>query len=138
MERGSDKHGSRLDEELQHETEPLERSGTQSHVEEWRQAEPSADDEPDVTRTPEPGYRGGTPAGIDPDEIETRTDVGRHLDPSIFPSDRAGVLDNAASNNAPDSVLDLLRRLPEGRTFATTQEVWTALGGGTESAEHRP
>jgi hypothetical protein len=43
MERGSDKHGSKLDDELDAEVEPLERSRRESHVEEEREKEAPAD-----------------------------------------------------------------------------------------------
>jgi hypothetical protein len=33
MDKGSNKHGPTLDEELKHETEPLERSGKEGHAE---------------------------------------------------------------------------------------------------------
>jgi hypothetical protein len=39
LERGSDKHSPKLDEELERETEPLERSGRESHVEGEREKE---------------------------------------------------------------------------------------------------
>ncbi|MPY80647.1 MAG: DUF2795 domain-containing protein [Actinophytocola sp.] len=132
MQRGSDRHGQRLDDEMQHETEPLERSGVQSRSEEWRQPEPAAEDEPEATRTPDPVYRGSTPPGLDPAEVEERTEMGRHLDPSIFPTDRSGVLGSAAENNAPDAVTSLLTALPENVRFGTMQDVWSALGGGQE------
>ena len=45
MERGSDKHGSRLDDELQDESEPLERSLGESHVSDERLKESSAEEE---------------------------------------------------------------------------------------------
>ncbi|WP_182347482.1 hypothetical protein [Tomitella gaofuii] len=48
MERGSDKHGARADDELQEEVEPMIRSSRPAHAEEWRQPEPPADDDPDV------------------------------------------------------------------------------------------
>lgn len=138
MQRGSDRHSSRLDDEMHRETESMERSVNQPHSEEWRQTEPSGEDEPEVSPVPDERYEGGTPEGLDPDDVEPRTDVGRHLDMSAFPTDRNGVLANAGKNNAPDAVLDLLRGLPDGRTFRNTQDVWTALGGSSEDTEHRP
>lgn len=138
MERGSDKHGSRLDDEMRHETEPMERSANQPHSEEWRQTEPSGEDEPEVSQMPDERYYGGTPEGLDPADVEQRTEVGRHLDMSAFPTDKAGVLSNAAKNNAPDAVVGLLRGLPDGQTFRNTQDVWAALGGSTEDVDHRP
>ena len=46
MERGSDKHGDRVDDELQRESESIERSLGESHVEGERLKEGSAEDEP--------------------------------------------------------------------------------------------
>ena len=46
MERGSDRHSAKLDDELQHETEPLERSGRESHVEGEREKEAPEGDIP--------------------------------------------------------------------------------------------
>lgn len=135
MQRGSDRHGPRLDDELRRETEALERSGVQPHREEWRQPEPAAEGEPEASRTPRPVYRGGTPPGLDPADVEARTELARHLDPAAFPADRAGLLRSAASNHAPDEVVETIEALPDGVRFETMQEVWTALGGG---AEERP
>lgn len=132
MERGSDKHGPRLDEEMQRETESLERSGVQQHDEEWRQPEPPGDDQPEVTRTPAGENRGGTPPGLAPGEADMRTEMARHLEPSRFPTDKQGVLRSAASNNAPDQLLGMLGALPDDQRFETMQDVWTALGGGSE------
>lgn len=132
MERGSDQHGPRMDDDMQREAEPLERSGVQPHRAEWRQPEPSTDEEPEAIASPDGIYRGGTPPGLDPEEVETRTEVARHLDPSLFPTDRQRVLRNAAEHNAPDAVLAVLARLPEDQRFTTMQDMWRALGGGSE------
>lgn len=45
--RGSDKHGSRNDGRLAHDTEPMTPGTQPAHAEEWRDPEPPADD-PDV------------------------------------------------------------------------------------------
>ena len=48
MERGSDKHSSRLDEEMKEEVQSIERGApVQSHVEEFRQVEPIDVEEPE-------------------------------------------------------------------------------------------
>ncbi|MFN2489432.1 MAG: hypothetical protein ABR529_06800 [Actinomycetota bacterium] len=46
MERGSDKHGSRVSEQLEEESEPLERSLKESHVESEREKESGEADMP--------------------------------------------------------------------------------------------
>ncbi|MGH3588297.1 MAG: hypothetical protein ACRDQ0_18495 [Pseudonocardia sp.] len=52
MQRGSDKHSPRKDEELEAELSgQLGQAG--GHREEWRDPEPPADDDPDLTRRPE-------------------------------------------------------------------------------------
>lgn len=116
---------------MQREVEPLERSGVEPRAAEWREPEPPEEGESAV---PEPleKYRGGTPPGLDPEEVDTRTEVARHLEPSVFPTDKSGVLRNAADNNAPDGVLELLTGLPEDQWFDNAQSVWQALGGGSE------
>lgn len=51
-ERGSSKHGPRLDEQLRHEDQPIVQGHGPSHVEEWREAEgvPDDTDSPEVER----------------------------------------------------------------------------------------
>jgi hypothetical protein len=47
MERGSTKHGPKLDDELQHETENMMRSGQATHAEEFKETEAILGDESD-------------------------------------------------------------------------------------------
>ena len=46
MERGSDKHGPRVDEELEHELQGMLKANRPTRAEEWRDPEPPADDDP--------------------------------------------------------------------------------------------
>ncbi|WP_216853570.1 CBS domain-containing protein [Phytoactinopolyspora halotolerans] len=55
VERGSDKHGPRQDDELKHELHGMEQADRPVRVEEWRDPEPPADDDPDVFTGQEPG-----------------------------------------------------------------------------------
>lgn len=48
MDRGSSKHGPRLDDQMASETEGMVRSGMPQTTEEWKGPEPPADDDPDV------------------------------------------------------------------------------------------
>lgn len=54
MERGSDKHGPMVDDEMDREEEPLERSGAESHVESERlkEEEGAPPSEPDAPSDP--------------------------------------------------------------------------------------
>jgi Protein of unknown function (DUF2795) len=129
LERG-DRHGPRIDEELARETEALERgSPVEPRVEEFREQEPSADDEPETDAR----LMGGRSAGsMDLDELEARSELARSISPSVFPADRDALLDSAIRNHATQPVLDRLARLPAGRTFENPEAVWRALGGGIE------
>lgn len=49
MQRGSDKHGPRQDDALQHEVEGLLRSGHGTRAEDWRNPEPSGRTSPRST-----------------------------------------------------------------------------------------
>jgi hypothetical protein len=130
LERGSDKHSPRIDEELDHETRSLQQGAPiESRVEEFREQEGPGEDQP----TPEPHLTEAT-ASLDLDDAEARSEIARYLDPSGFPGDRDGLLDNAEANNAPEVVLERLQALPAGRTYEGMPDVWAALGG---TVEHR-
>lgn len=129
MERG-DRHGPRIDDELARETEPLERGApVEPRVEEFREQEGSADDEPETDARLVGGRSGGS---MDADELEARSELARSISPSVFPAERDTLLDNAVRNHATQPVLDRLARLPAGRAFENPEAVWQALGGGTE------
>jgi hypothetical protein len=129
MERNS-KHGRRVDEAMAAETVALTRGAPiEPRVEEWREAEPSGEDQPvaDVI------LNGDTAeTGIDHDEIELRSELAKRLRASAFPANRQTLEDVAAEEQAPGPILDLLRRLPDGRVFENTADVWRALGGTVE------
>jgi hypothetical protein len=132
-ERGSDKHGPRLDDDLHDDTRSLEQGApVEARVEEEREQEGPADGQP----TPDARLSGGraTAASLDLDDAEARADLARFLKPSTFPADREALLADATGNHAPEVVLERLQALPAARTFQNVQEVWAALGG---KVEHR-
>ena len=130
MERGSDKHSPRVDEELEHETRSLRQGAPiESRVEEFREQEGPGEDQP----TPAPRVTQAT-GSLDLDDAEARSDIARYLDPSAFPADREGLVANAEANNAPEVVLERLQALPGGTTYDALPDVWAALGG---TVEHR-
>ena len=133
MERGSDRHSPRIDEEMDHQTRSLQQGApVESRVEEFREQEGPGDDQP----TPDARLAGGraTAASLDLDDAEARADIARFLTPSAFPADREALLADAQGNHAPEAVLERLRALPEGRTYENVQDVWGTLGG---TVEHR-
>jgi Protein of unknown function (DUF2795) len=119
-----------VDDELAREVEGLERGApVEPHVEEFREQEPSGDDEPVVDAR----LMGGPYAGsMDADELEARSELARSVSPSVFPADREALLDSARRNHASQPVLDRLVRLPADRVFENPEAVWRALGGGIE------
>jgi hypothetical protein len=120
---------------MKHQTEGMVRAGRATRAEEWRDPEPSGEDEPDVDRAPDGTLTGGTPDGMTATDVELRSELASYLDRSTFPAVRTQLVDDALGNHAPDRVMDELRRLPDGREYANVNDVWAALGGGTE--EHR-
>ena len=135
MERGSSKHGPRVDEELEREVSGTVQGTAGSRIEEWRQPEPAGEDQRESTTAPtgEPGdYRVGTPKGMTPGEVEQRSRLGRYINLTALPGDRETLRRNARENDAPGDVLAQLDQLPDGTEFQTVSEVWAALGHRNE------
>ena len=132
MERGS-KHGPREDDALKGETESIVRSGRESRAEEWHQAEPSGEDEPDLPPDTERPLAGGTPPGMTAEDVRRRSELATYLDGAAFPAVREQLIEAALDRYAPDAVVEEIRRLPSGRTFDNVGQVWSALGGGSEA-----
>jgi hypothetical protein len=133
IERGSDKSSPRLDEEREKETEAMERGApVPSRSEEFREMEGASDEEPapDARLAGDRGLVDEDELG--PDELEGRSEIARHLDPSIFPANREDLLRSAQENHAPAGVLAELGRLADDRTFENVQEIWKALGHPVE------
>jgi hypothetical protein len=119
MERGSDVHNSRLDDE----TESFTRGGRiQARAEEFRTME-EADDEI-------------LSGALRRDDVRERSELARHLRGSIFPADRAAVVQCAIDEHASDEMVDTLRRLPDVGVFLNLEAVWEALGGARERRTH--
>ena len=132
MERGSSNHGPRIDDEMAHEMRGVVQGGpVGARAEEWREAEPAGEDQPQDSLVPErnAGRRGGAPFGMDADQREARSRLGRYLNRSAFPADRATLTAAARAAHAPDDVVDALSHLAPNDRYQTVSEVWTALGG---------
>jgi hypothetical protein len=132
MERSSDRHAPRVDDELKHELRSiLQGSPVESRADESREQEGPADGEP----TPDALLTGdrpsATPDALTHDEVEARAELARHLQPSVFPADRTAVVASARRSGASDAQVAQLEGLPEG-TFDHLEAVWEALGGRVE------
>ena len=135
MERGSSKHGPRLDDQLEQEVRGLlQGQPGSSRVEEWHDPEPAGEDQPQAAEFPDPGddLRGGAPPGMTATEAERRTRFASFLNRSLFPADREKIRAAALAAHAPDDGLAVIDRLPDGE-FMNLAEAWNAAGGGIES-----
>lgn len=134
MERGSDKHSPLVDDQLKHETEGMLRSGHGTHAEEWKDPEPSGEDQPQVDASANGSLVGGTPDGLDADDVNRRAELATYLSKEMWPATTAQLFAAAEERSAPDWVMARLSGLPDA-TYETLGEVWSAAGGGHE--EHR-
>ncbi|MCG5216323.1 DUF2795 domain-containing protein [Streptosporangium sp. KLBMP 9127] len=136
MERGSAKHGPRIDEQQKHESEGIVRGGGPTHAEEGKQPEPTKGPAEESLGTPPrpPGHEPGTAAGISPADVERRSNLAKWLSDADFPANKAALLAHAERSGAPDPVLEAVGSLPEMH-YSNVSEVAQALGLGV--GQHR-
>lgn len=125
LERGSDKHGFRLDDAMRAEVSGEVKGGRPVRGSEWRQAEPEGEDQ----REPYPrgGPAPGTSEGLTPEEVEFRSDLARHLDQSAFPGDRGTLVRVLTAHHAPGHLVDAVRALPPRHRFRNVDEAARAV-----------
>lgn len=133
MERGSDKHSARLDDQMEHEVAGLLTSGHQTHAEEWKEAEPSGEDQPDVDLVPDATLVGGVPDGMTEAGVAQRSELATYLGKEVWPASGSQLVALAREREAPDAVVNRLAKLPPERSFGNLQEVWHELTGATET-----
>lgn len=132
MQRGSDKHGARMDDALDAEVDGMLRAGHETRAEEWNSPEPAGEDQPDVDLSADGTLAGGVPAGMTEEDVEQRSRIASYLGKEVWPATGSQLVAVARARQAPDAVLDRLGQLPEGRVFRNMQDVWSELDGGTE------
>jgi hypothetical protein len=128
MDRGSDKHSPRVDDQLADEVRGTVQGVAGGRAEEWKMAEPSGEDQPQTTVAPDGQYGGGEPNGVGNAEAEQLSRFGTYIGLSALPGDRETLIRSARDLDAPDDVLEALDRLPDDTTFDTVVQVWRALG----------
>jgi hypothetical protein len=111
VDRRSDKHGPRQDDQLKHETEGLVRSGHSTHAEEWKETEPTAPNDYEDPRRP------GTPAGMTPHEVDLRAELTTTLTSDEFPADREAVLRGLREKDVSPDLLRLVDERAGDRTY---------------------
>jgi hypothetical protein len=97
-----------------------------------QQSEPVGPREDDELKHETSGLEQGTPPGMDPDDVEQRSEIARFLDRGAFPGRREDLVEAARRNQAPDAVVSQLERLPQDQEFSNVQDVARAAGLGTE------
>ncbi|MFJ1812620.1 MULTISPECIES: DUF2795 domain-containing protein [unclassified Streptomyces] len=123
MQRGSDRLSVHRDDEMKHELQGLLRSGHPTRTEEWHDPEPSAEDDPEIWGGPVvPGNPRAT--------LETvRLELARILGRSPFPAGAGALAVGLRRKNAPDALVEAVRRLPGKDHYANVQELAEALFG---------
>jgi hypothetical protein len=115
MQRESDKHSPRLDDEMAHEVASMTNGAS---AEESRAREDRVHEEPTE------------------DDVQTgldrRAELARHITAAAWPAARDDLVETARLERAPQEILESLRRLPAQARFDNVQEVWSALGGEVE------
>ena len=129
----STKHSPRLDEDHEHEVQGMLKAERATRAQEWREVEPVAEGEPDLTADPTGTLVGGVPVGMTEDAVVARAELARWLTREPFPGTRDDLVEAARDNRAPDAVVAELERLPEGETFERIGDVARALGYPTET-----
>ena len=129
----STKHSPRVDEELEHEIQGMLKGEHATRAEEWREVEPIAEGDPDITANPAGTLVGGVPVGMTEDAVVARAELARWLDRADFPSDGPALVEAALDHRAPDAVVEELERLPQGETYERIGDVVRALGYPTET-----
>jgi hypothetical protein len=127
--------GPREDDELAHETQGLVKGGHSTRAEEWRDPEPLDENTTAGQRGMITGDEGGTPPGMDREDVEMRSEIARFIDSNALPGDRASLIRSAEEHYAPDPVMRLLSSLSADQHFENVQDVAQALGISVE--EHR-
>ncbi|GID23770.1 hypothetical protein Aab01nite_73600 [Paractinoplanes abujensis] len=116
MDRGSNKHSARVDDELADEVRDLVQGVGGGRADETRVPESPADGEPVVSPI------------LGDAEANDISRFGRYIGRSALPGDRVKLRESAETLLAPDDVLADIDTLPDGREFRTVAEIWTALG----------
>ncbi|HET9691673.1 MAG TPA: DUF2795 domain-containing protein [Acidimicrobiales bacterium] len=130
MQRRSDVHNPRVDEEMAKEVRSLEQG---TPIEARSRADLLQEDfETEGGDTHASGERPGAPTGLTPDEVDMRSQLAQALRPGELPANRQRLLEVAREAMAPARVLAVLDDLPDDRHYDTIEQIWEALGHGTE------
>src|SRR6187200_3351161 len=107
MERGSDVHSPRIDDQMRRETDSLTHGEpVESRAEEFRLQEDAADGDPAVEPFVSRVDEEPLPGTLSHEAVRERSELARHLRGSIFPADRTAIIQCAIEEHAPSALLD--------------------------------
>jgi membrane protein len=130
MDRGSNKHSPRVDDQMAAEVRGTVQGIAGGRAEEWKMAEPSGEDQPQVSVVPEAENVRGEPGGVGSPQGEAFSRFGSYIGLSALPGDRAALLKSAQDLEAPDDVVARLESLPADTTYRNVAEAWWASEAG--------
>ena len=134
MQDKNDKHGPRMDEEMEHETEGLVRSGHSTRAEESRDIEPVSDAPAWDPSSMPAARREGAPPGMSAEDVEERSALARLLSGIRYPARPNDLVDHVSGPDTPESAISALESLPD-RPYRNLADVADELGYGRE--DHR-
>ncbi len=105
----------------------------QTHAEEFLQAEPSGEDQPEVDIAPGTTLTGGVPDGMTAEDVEQRSRLATYFGTAVWPATGEQLVAIAREREAPDDVLAQLSYAPPLRAYPNMQELWVALKGDPEA-----
>jgi len=129
MQRGSDRLSAHRDDEMKHELQELLRSGHPTRTEEWHDPEPTADDDPAV-------WAGPLAPGSAHSVADVRYEMARILGRTAFPALRDDLIDALRDRNAPDALVEPLKRLPRSARYTSAQQLAEAVVQAEGVARH--
>lgn len=132
IQRGSDRTGPMRDDARAAEVRDLH-SGHEAHAHEWKEKEPSGEDQLDVDYAPNTDLGGQPPDGMTDYDVAVRSALARHLGRDVYPAGRDALLRRLAEDNAPDRLMDLASELPDDKEYRNVGDVVRDLRMGTEA-----
>lgn len=131
----NDKHGAKLDEEIEHETQGMVSGGHPTHAEEFKETEPFSNDHPADPTAAAAADREGSPPGMSAQNVEGRSALARMLAGVRYPARPNELIRHAAEGGAPDAAVEALRTLPR-REYENVADVAEELGYGREERRY--
>lgn len=132
MEHGRDKTGPARDDMMKKQLRGELAADQALRTDEEQELQPAGEDQPEARRAPRSAYRGSAPHGMTEEDVGTRSELAQHLGRSVYPADKATVVETLRRNHAPDRLVDLAERLPADERYENVQSIAESLGLGTE------